>query len=241
MTENLLGKHWELFVFDWDGTVMDTTYLIARAMQQACKALGYPEPELSLARSTIGLGEEDTMRIICPQCPRSRFGEFLVAYKNWYIPREEEISVFDGLEAMLTGMHRAGLRLAIATGKSAAGMERVFRKTGLGPLFESVKTADRSWPKPNPAMLLELADETGVETSRMVMVGDAIHDMLMARNAGAAGVGVTFGGGSPEALREGRPHAIVSTVPELAKVLGVLPEMNAELRRRGLTEISEQP
>jgi phosphoglycolate phosphatase-like HAD superfamily hydrolase len=75
----------------------------------------------------------------------------------------------------------------------------------------------------------------------MVMVGDAIHDMQMAMNAGAAGVGVTFGGGNPEVLRQGRPHAIASTVPELARVLGVVPEMNAELRRRGLPEISAQP
>ncbi len=236
--ENLLGKPWELFVFDWDGTVMDTTYLIARGMQEASKALGYPEPDLALCRSTIGLGEDDTMRIICPQCPRSRFAEFLAAYKAWYIPREQQIAVFDGLEAMLWGMHRAGLRLAIATGKSAAGMQRVFKLTGMEPIFEAVKTADRSWPKPNPAMLLELSEQTGVETSRMVMVGDAVHDLQMAANAGASGIGVTFGGGSAEVLRQCNPKAVVASVPELARTLGVVPEMNAELARRGLPPVA---
>ena len=236
--DNLLGKSWELFVFDWDGTVMDTTYLIARGMQEASKALGYPEPPLALARSTIGLGEEDTMRIICPDCPRSRFAEFGNAYRKWYIPREGQVPVFEGLDAMLWGMHRAGLRLAIATGKSWGGMQRVFGITGMAPIFEAVKTADRSWPKPNPAMLLELADETGVEPGRMVMVGDAIHDMQMAANAGASAVGVTYGGGDPAQLEPARPHAVVPSVAELARVLGVVPELNAELARRGKSPIS---
>ena len=96
----------------------------------------------------------------------------------------------------------------------------------------------RSWPKPNPAMLLELADETGVEPDRMVMVGDAIHDMQMAANAGASAVGVTYGGGDPAHLEQAHPHAVVPSVAELARVLGVEPELNAELARRGKARVS---
>lgn len=49
------SKNYQLYVFDWDGTVMDTTGLIARGMQQACVTLGYPQPDLDACRETIGL------------------------------------------------------------------------------------------------------------------------------------------------------------------------------------------
>lgn len=221
MTESMLKPRWDLFVFDWDGTVMDTTALIAMGLQQACGALGYEVPSFEAARKTIGLGMADTMAAICPQCPASRWDEFTAAYKAWYIRREAQTPLVPGMRELLTAMHGAGLRLAIATGKSRAGLDRVFALTGLEPLFEETITADESFSKPNPAMLLELSDRCGVECARMVMVGDAIHDTLMAKNAGAAGIGVTFAGTSAEEFAPSSPVAVVDNTRELAAALGV--------------------
>ena len=89
----MTAKQYGLYVFDWDGTVMDTTGLIARGIQQAAKTLGLKVPSLETARSVIGLGMADTMRIVNPDCPYERWDEYLQAYKSWYIKREAAVEV----------------------------------------------------------------------------------------------------------------------------------------------------
>ena len=210
---------YDLYVFDWDGTVMDTTGLIARGIQEAARALGLKVPALETARSVIGLGVEDSMRIVNPDCPREQWGEYAEAYKRWYISREAKLEVVAGLKDLLSDMREAGMRLAVATGKSRGGLDRVFALTGIGDFFEATITADETFPKPNPAMLIDLGERTFVEPSRMLMVGDSVHDLQLADNAGAAAVGVTWGACSRSAL-QALPHkAIVDTVEELRRVL----------------------
>ena len=209
-------KNYGLYVFDWDGTVMDTTGLIARGIQEAARSLGLRVPSLELARSVIGLGAADSMRIVNPDCPRERWEEYAAAYKRWYISREAQVEVMAGLEDLLKTMRGRGMRLAVATGKSRAGLNRVFALTGIEPLFEETITADESFSKPNPAMLLELSDRTGVAVSDMVMIGDSVHDMQLAQNAAADAVGVTWGACARRDLLA-LPHAaVVDTVAELS-------------------------
>ncbi len=211
----MTAKQYGLYVFDWDGTVMDTTGLIARGIQQAAKTLGLKVPSLETARSVIGLGMADTMRIVNPDCPYERWDEYLQAYKSWYIKREAAVEVMAGLRELLEEMNSQGMRLAVATGKSRAGLNRVFALTGIEHLFEETITADESFSKPNPAMLFELSDRTGVEPDKMVMVGDTVHDLQLAQNAGAQAVGVTWGACARRDL-EKLPHvAVVDTVEEL--------------------------
>ena len=216
-----LERRWDLFVFDWDGTIMDTTALIAIGIQKACVAMGYPEPSLELCKSTIGLSWGDIIARACPECPVSRYAEFGEHYRAWCLTREGDVPVVPGLERLLRNMHAAGLRLAVATGKSRRGLDRVFARTGLGEVFEDSITADESFSKPNPAMLEELSVRCAVPVERMVMIGDAVFDLQMAHNAGAAGVGVTFGASSVETLAQCNPVGIAHTVEELAAVLGV--------------------
>ena len=154
------SKNYQLYVFDWDGTVMDTTGLIARGMQQACVTLGYPQPDLDACRETIGLPFAESFARVAPGFRYEQLDEFLTAYRNWYLQREAQVDVMAGLEDLFDRMTKNGLRLAVATGKSRAGLIRVFERTGLEKYFEATVTADESFPKPNPAMLEKLSDET---------------------------------------------------------------------------------
>ena len=123
--------------------------------------------------------------------------------------------------SMLTAMKDAGLWSAIATGKSRAGLARVLAKTGSDGYFCASRTMDEAQSKPSPDMLRQLSDECCVPISKIVMIGDAVHDLEMANNAGAAAVGVTWGAGRREALEKLHPIAVVDTVPELARAIGV--------------------
>jgi phosphoglycolate phosphatase len=103
----------------------------------------------------------------------------------------------------------------VATGKSRQGLDRAFEASGLGALFHASRTADETFSKPHPAMLLELIDEFAVEPSRTLMIGDTTHDLLMAKNAGAPAIGVSYGAHPIEALVAEAPLALVHSVEEL--------------------------
>ncbi len=221
MNTTQLQTKYELFVFDWDGTIMDTSMLIARGVQEAAKALGYDEPDIAEIKSAIGLSWGEIIERVCPQCPVERYEAFGQAYRDWYIRREEDVPVVEGLEALMRSMVQAGCRLAVATGKSRKGLDRVFALTGLGDIFEETITADESFSKPNPAMLLELMDRTGVAPDKMVMIGDSIHDLMLAQNAGCDALGVTFGACTKEELDKYPNIGIATDTRELARILGV--------------------
>ena len=215
--------HYELYVFDWDGTVMDTTALIARGMQEAAKALLLPIPDYDVCRGTIGLSNPQAMAVVAPTLPESRWDEFWRAYRNWYLVREAEVVLFPHLQELFDAMKKHGVRMAIATGKSRRGLDRVFEKTGIGAYFEATRTADECFSKPNPQMLEEIFLENAV------MIGDTVHDLQLAANARCDGIGMTYGAGSRHEL-ESVPHkAVVDNVDELAEVLGLGELLREEL------------
>ena len=126
-------------------------------------------------------------------------------------------------------MKKHDVRMAIATGKSRRGLDRVFEKTGIGAYFEATRTADECFSKPNPQMLEEIFLETGVSPENAVMIGDTVHDLQLAANARCDGIGMTYGAGSRDEL-ESVPHkAVVDNVDELAEVLGVGELLREEL------------
>ena len=221
--------HYELYVFDWDGTVMDTTALIARGMQEAAKALSLPIPDYDVCRGTIGLSNPQAMAVVAPTLPESRWDEFWRAYRNWYLVREAEVVLFPHLQELFDAMKKHGVRMAIATGKSRRGLDRVFEKTGIGAYFEATRTADECFSKPNPQMLEEIFLETWGSPENAVMIGDTVHDLQLAANARCDGIGMTYGAGSRHEL-ESVPHkAVVDNVDELAEVLGVGELLREEL------------
>lgn len=216
-----MAKPYEMYVFDWDGTLMDTTRLIMKGYQHASKALGYPVPSDELVLSTIGLNRSDSIALCCCDCPKGRYAEFIQAYMDWYAKKEAELELVPGFRQLLENMYKDGKRLAIATGKSREGMQRVFKATGIEHLFECVQTADTNFSKPNPGMLLAIADESGLETKDMVMVGDAVLDMQMAANAGADSVAVSYGASPRERLLKTASLGVADNVPQLAAILGL--------------------
>lgn len=217
----MANKDWQLFVFDWDGTLMDTTSLIMKGYQHASVELGFPKPSDELVLSTIGLNRSDSIGICCADCPPGRYAEFTKAYMDWYAKQESQLDLVPGFRKLLTNMHKDGRRLAIATGKSRAGVERVFKITGVGDLFEAVQTADTNFSKPNPMMLHSLADETGLETTDMVMIGDSVLDMQMASNAKADSVAMTYGASPADKLKQYASLGTADNVEELAKILNL--------------------
>lgn len=210
---------YDLVVFDWDGTMMDTTALITKSIQYAAREMGLKVPSDDLASSIIGLDWKNALAIAVPDLPLGRAEEFAAHYRAHYVPNEEQVYLFPGMEALVRELKASGVTVAVATGKSRRGLNRVLELTGLTDVFFTTKTADVCAPKPNPDMLEEIAIETGVDKARTVMVGDTTHDLYMAKHYGCDGIGMTWGAMRTEDLVKAEPVAIVGNAEELRKVL----------------------
>ncbi|SMC19494.1 phosphoglycolate phosphatase [Andreprevotia lacus DSM 23236] len=187
------ARRFDLLVFDWDGTLMDSTGTIAHAIQLAFGELGLPVPTDSDARFVIGYGLREAMQHLAPAADAATITAIVDAYRHHYLARDEALVLFDGVREGLQALGEAGFQLAVATGKSRVGLDRALASTGLGYHFVATRTADESFSKPHPAMLEYLFDETMVPAQRAVMIGDTTHDLQLAINAGCASLAMSYG------------------------------------------------
>ena len=210
-----MSKRYDLIVFDWDGTVMDSTAVIAGSIQDACRDLGLPVPDDETARHVIGLGLDQALRVAVPSLPDALRPELIERYRHHFLARDRSIPLFAGARETIAELHDNGYWLAVATGKSNAGLQRALESSNMAAYFHATRTADRTLSKPDPAMLIELMDELGVEAERTLMIGDTTHDLQMAQNAGVDAVGVMHGAHPPEQLREFSPLVLVEDFARL--------------------------
>ena len=212
-------RRFKLIVFDWDGTLADSTSIIAAAIQEALRDMGEAVPEERSARYVIGLGLFDALRSVAPQLAVDRHAELAAHYRKHYLSREDDIPLFEGAAALLEELELAGYYLAVATGKTRMGLDRVLVRNGLTTRFHATRCADEGFPKPHPDMLLHLMDRLGVEPHETLMIGDTTHDLELAHNAGASAVAVSYGAHDVEGLAKLSPLATVHSVAELREWL----------------------
>jgi phosphoglycolate phosphatase len=212
-------RRFELLVFDWDGTLMDSAAAIATSLQCACRDLDFPVPSEESARYVIGLGLDDAMAHILPEVHPKHYVRVRERYRAHFLVHDARTSLFPGAADMIGELHGAGYRLAIATGKSRRGLERALTSTGLKPYFHASRCADEALSKPHPAMLLELMDELAVPQERTLMIGDTTHDMGMAHAAGVSRLAAAYGAHAREALLPYGPLACVDDLGALRRWL----------------------
>jgi phosphoglycolate phosphatase len=208
-------KQFDLIVFDWDGTLMDSTATIAKAIQGAAKDLGLPVPSDQAASHVIGLGLMEAMQAVMPDIDPALYPRMAERYRYHFLAKDHELVLFEGVREMLVELSQQGYFLAVATGKSRVGLNRALNAVGLLSLFDATRCADETFSKPHPAMLQELTRELGQDMRRTVMIGDTTHDLLMANNAGAAGIAVEYGAHPLNQLEACKPVFSAKTVREL--------------------------
>ena len=208
-------KRFDLVVFDWDGTLFDSTALIVRCIQNACRDVGSPVPSDADAAYVIGLGLIDALRHVAPGLPQSRYPELGARYRHHYFASQHELSLFPGTIEMLHALKARHHRLAVATGKGRRGLDDALAHSQLQGLFDGTRTADETASKPDPRMLLELMREFGAEPERTLMIGDTTHDLQLARNAGTPSLAVSFGAHEHEAFADFAPLHVAHSTREL--------------------------
>lgn len=208
-------RRFDLIAFDWDGTLFDSTAIIARCIQAAVRDVGGKEPTYEAASYVIGMGLMQALAHAAPDVPKERYPLLGDRYRHHYFAIQHDISLFDGVLPMLDDLKSRGHVLVVATGKSRRGLDEALRTAALAGTFDASRTADQTAGKPDPQMLHELMAEFAVLPERTLMIGDTTHDLQMALNAGCASLGVSYGAHESAAFDELGPLYVAHTVAQL--------------------------
>lgn len=208
-------RQFDLLIFDWDGTLMDSAGAIVDSIQRAVSDIGLAPPSVRASRQIIGLGLVQALQTLLPELAADDYPRLVERYRHHYLGRDLDIPLFEGVAEGVPGLSDAGFTLAVATGKSRLGLERALESSGLGGCFAATRCADQTHSKPHPAMVLELIEELGADPMRTLVIGDTSHDLLMASNAGVASLGVTYGAHDAEDLRPHAPLALMESFTEV--------------------------
>lgn len=204
-----MAKRYDLIVFDWDGTVMDSTAVIANSIQSACRDLDLTVPTDEVARHVIGLGLDQALRYAVPSAGASRHAELVARYRHHFFSQENAMPLFEGAEALMQELRADGFLLAVATGKNRNGLDRALKASNMTQYFHATRTADQTVSKPDPTMLHEILEQLEVAVERALMVGDTTHDLQMAVNAGMSSLAMSHGAHPEDQLLELKPLALL--------------------------------
>ncbi|BEP34468.1 HAD-IA family hydrolase [Variovorax sp. V59] len=215
MTDSSRPLRFDLIAFDWDGTLYDSTRLIVRCIQAAVIDVGGAKPSENDAAWVIGLGLAEALARAAPDVPKEKYAELGARYRYHYLQHQDDLVLFDGVLQMIDALRARGHKLAVATGKSRRGLNEALKSVALRDRFDASRTADETFGKPHPRMLLELMEELEVPPERTLMIGDTTHDLQLALNAGCASVGVSYGAHEPESFDELKPLFVAHSVASL--------------------------
>lgn len=209
-------------IFDWDGTLVDSVEHIAGSLHQAATELGFPSLEYEAYRDIIGLGMVEALEKLYPGISREEMNRIREGYARYFFNKvTTPQNVFEGMADVVADLRGSGRSCSVATGKSRRGLDHALGSSGLGDHFEITRCADETRSKPDPTMLEEILRFYRIEPEEAVMIGDTRYDLEMAQRIGMPSIGVEWGVHKRDVLGDYSPRAIVDSVPDLRRVLGL--------------------
>ena len=218
----------DLILFDVDGTLVDSQRTIIACMEAAFIRYDLPIPSAAAIRHTVGLALVDGVAQLLAAMPEGEgVDPYAVAeaYKETYLARRTATPapvpdpLYPGTRALLDRLLAEDRLMGVATGKSSRGVRAFVETHGLHRHFVTQQTVDTAPGKPDPTMIRQAAAEAGTVPARVLMIGDTVYDMQMARAAGAAALGVDWGYHAPPSLTAAGARAILKTWDDLAPYL----------------------
>jgi phosphoglycolate phosphatase len=223
-----MSHTFNLLVFDWDGTLMDSEASIVACMQAAINDLGSEPRSADSIRNIIGLGLREAIDTLYPGTDDSFLQAMVERYRYHFLGGGSDMAeLFPGAAETVRELSEAGYLLAVATGKGRAGLDMVLEKTGLGQYFHATRCADEAFSKPHPQMLEEVMELLGAEPGDTLMIGDTEYDMQMANNAGTHALAVSYGVHDKERLMQHAPLDCLDAIEELSGWLSSLQPLRA--------------
>ncbi len=217
-----------LVIFDLDGTLVDSLDGIHACMTRTLERHGMPPLDRDIVRGGIGLSLEGAWAQLLPDASPADVAALTDTYKQLFLANRaaghDRDALFPDAKAVLTALDGKGHLLAIATNKGRPGVEHVLNLHGLDGQFIAIRSAHDGPTKPHPDAVHDILRATGAEARHTVFVGDTETDMLTAKNANVAALGVGWGYHEPQMLLNAGAKAIA---PEFAALPDLIDEVLA--------------
>jgi len=215
-----MKDRFDLIIFDWDGTLVDSVDWIVQCLSKAAVKQGCSEPSPQAVKNIIGLSIQKALETLFPGIDQQTQEQLIACYGQEFFSKPVSADdLFEGVGEMLQKLRQQDYLLAVATGKSRAGLDKAMLGTGMRDFFHITRCADETASKPQPVMLEEIIQQMQVDKQRVLLIGDSTHDMQMAINAGVASIAVTCGANSAEQLEEYKPLLQLKQTTELLNIL----------------------
>lgn len=215
-----MNNRFDLLIFDWDGTLINTIDWITHCLQIAAERSDCKIPEPQAAKDVIGLSIQEATAKLHPGADVHILEQLVRHYSQEYSSKQlSRDDLFSGAYEMLVELKQAGFQLAVATGKTRRGLQEALHATKTEDLFCATRCSDETRSKPDPKMLLEIMQATNCTPERSLMVGDSVHDLQMATNARMSSVAVYCGANSKDTLQTFQPLLCLSHATELLAYL----------------------
>lgn len=210
----------KLIIFDWDGTLADSIYVITECILKAFADMGIGGINEEKAKSIIGLSLTEAVKVLMPENSDEERETLLGNYKKHFLNTASQgLPLFEGVSESLKKLRESGMKIAVATGKSRAGLERDFAYSGAQVFLDTSRTVDECKAKPDPHMILDIMSELGVVAEETLMVGDTSYDLEMAARAGVKSIASLYGAHEKEKLSPFKPLAYFDNFSALSEYL----------------------
>jgi len=215
-----MSGQYEVVVFDWDGTLVNSEAHIVASIEYAARVVGLPVLDYETIKNIIGLGMREALLVLYPELTNEQIVELRKHYSHYFFSKNvDQTMLFDGVLDTLGHLQASGLKLAVATGKSRNGLDKALEATGLKSYFEVERCADETKSKPHPMMLAQISEHFALPSAKMFLVGDTEYDLEMAARFGMDSVGVSYGVHDGARLNKHKQLRIVDHISEILALI----------------------
>jgi phosphoglycolate phosphatase len=209
-----------LFIFDLDGTLIDSAKDLALSVNAARGYFSLPALDLALIASYVGNGARVLIQRAFPSAPEQTIEKALAFFLEHY--REHALDnteLYPGVHGLLDKLHSMEHQIAVLTNKPTAISNEILGGLGIADYFFRIYGGDTlGVKKPDPAGVHRLLKDSGAMPSDTLFVGDSSVDVHTARNAGIRCCGVRWGL-QPESLKLNPPDIVINEPHELLAYL----------------------
>ena len=195
-----MKTRFELIIFDWDGTLSDSVGLITDLMIQSFLLHNVSPPSRMEVADILGIKLSEAFKILLKEKDQNASELIFNSDIELYNQSSNKVKLFDGVELGIKELHRYGYKIAIATGGGRNYLDSCLAQTSIKDFINVTKTSDDCFSKPHPQMCNEILNELIIEPEKGIVIGDSIHDLQMAKNAGISSLAVTYGAHKQDSL-----------------------------------------
>lgn len=208
----------DLIIFDFDGTLADTTATILRTYRMAIKEMGIESRTDKECKATIGIPLREGFRQLYPDFSEAGLDKCVATYRRIFNANKADLvpKLYPGVKKTLNELSRLGMQMSVASSRSRDSLVEFCDDNDITHYFSLILGADDvPHAKPNPAPVLITLDRLGKDAAHTFVVGDMPVDIAMGSGAGCRTVGVTYGNSTRQSLEEAGATFIIDTFPEL--------------------------